>query len=96
MLDLRDRHNGTDDASTLPASYSDELLTLAHDLGSRLLRAFDTRTGLPYSRVNLRHGVDAVVRRNDVTCTACAGTLIMEFAALSRLTGDFRFEVSAA
>ena len=27
------------------------------------------------------------------TCTACAGTMIMEFGALSRLTGDPKFEV---
>ena len=29
------------------------------------------------------------------TCTACAGTLLLEFAALSRLTGDPEFEVKA-
>jgi hypothetical protein len=27
------------------------------------------------------------------TCTACAGTMVLEFAALSRLTGDPIFEV---
>ena len=27
------------------------------------------------------------------TCTACGGTMIMEFAALSRLTGDSIYEV---
>ena len=27
------------------------------------------------------------------TCTACAGTMILEFAALSRLTGDPIYEV---
>lgn len=27
------------------------------------------------------------------TCTACAGSMILEFAALSRLTGDSIFEV---
>ena len=27
------------------------------------------------------------------TCTACAGTMIMEFGALSRLTGNPKFEV---
>ena len=28
------------------------------------------------------------------TCTACAGTLMLEFAALSRLTGNPEYEVS--
>jgi len=36
--------------------YNDELLFLAHDLAARLLPAFDTPTGIPYPRVNLRHG----------------------------------------
>lgn len=51
--------------------------------------------GIPYSRINLRHGADRLVRSNDVTCTACAGTLIMEFAALSRYTGNAAYEVRA-
>lgn len=28
------------------------------------------------------------------TCTACAGTMVLEFAALSRLTGEPIFEVT--
>jgi mannosidase alpha-like ER degradation enhancer 1 len=31
--------------------YKGELLSLAHDLGNRLLSAFSTPTGLPYARV---------------------------------------------
>jgi hypothetical protein len=31
--------------------YKNELLTLAYDLGERLLPAFYTKTGIPYSRV---------------------------------------------
>jgi mannosidase alpha-like ER degradation enhancer 1 len=31
--------------------YRGELLTLAHDLGKRLLLAFSTPTGIPYARV---------------------------------------------
>ena len=27
------------------------------------------------------------------TCTACAGTMLLEFSALSRLTGSMIFEV---
>ncbi|KAG9351265.1 hypothetical protein JZ751_025157, partial [Albula glossodonta] len=37
--------------------YQDELLHMAKDLGLRLLPAFNTSSGLPYPRVNLRHGV---------------------------------------
>ncbi|KAH7406474.1 glycosyl hydrolase family 47-domain-containing protein [Phaeosphaeria sp. MPI-PUGE-AT-0046c] len=37
--------------------YNGQLLRLANDLADRLLPAFHTPTGLPYPRVNLRHGV---------------------------------------
>ena len=55
--------------------------------------AFDTPTGMPYGTVNLRYGVP----RNEtpVTCTAGVGTFIVEFGALSRLTGDSVFERAA-
>ncbi|XP_043914278.1 ER degradation-enhancing alpha-mannosidase-like protein 3 isoform X2 [Protopterus annectens] len=75
--------------------YKDELLHLAKDLGYRLLPAFNTTSGLPYPRVNLRYGVHNPYSRTGTesdTCTACAGTMILEFAALSRLTGDSVFE----
>ncbi|XP_036357879.1 ER degradation-enhancing alpha-mannosidase-like protein 3 isoform X2 [Octopus sinensis] len=76
--------------------YNNELLTMAHDVGIRLLPAFNTTTGIPYPKVNLLHGIDADLRsRHKDTCTACAGTMILEFAALSRLTGDFVFEEKA-
>ncbi|KAF7313730.1 alpha-1,2-Mannosidase [Mycena chlorophos] len=70
--------------------YKGELLTLAHDLGERLLPAFSTPSGLPYARINLRHGV--LKGEGIETCSAGAGSLILEFATLSRLTGDERFE----
>jgi mannosidase alpha-like ER degradation enhancer 1 len=38
--------------------YMGRLLELAEDLGRRMLPAFETKTGLPYARVNLRHGVE--------------------------------------
>jgi mannosidase alpha-like ER degradation enhancer 1 len=38
--------------------YQPRLLELALDLGKRLAPAFTTTTGLPYARVNLRHGVE--------------------------------------
>ena len=95
--------------------YNGQLLRLAHDLGKRLLPAFHTVTGLPYPRVNLRHGVpfydnsplneDAEhgqcqthasdSREITETCSAGAGSLVLEFSVLSRLTGDDRFETFA-
>ncbi|EKM59635.1 glycoside hydrolase family 47 protein [Phanerochaete carnosa HHB-10118-sp] len=73
--------------------YRGELLSLAHDLGERLLPAFKTPTGLPYARINLRHGIRP--GESIDSCTAGAGSLILEFGTLSRLTGDDRFEKAA-
>ncbi|XP_077987220.1 ER degradation-enhancing alpha-mannosidase-like protein 3 [Glandiceps talaboti] len=78
--------------------YNDELLNMAKDMGQRLLPAFNTTTGMPYPRVNLRYGVQSGKSRTGTerdTCTACAGTMILEFAALSRLTGESIFEEKA-
>ncbi|XP_035246827.1 ER degradation-enhancing alpha-mannosidase-like protein 3 isoform X2 [Anguilla anguilla] len=78
--------------------YRDELLHMAKDLGHRLLPAFNTTSGLPYPRVNLRYGVLNPLSRTGTesdTCTACAGTMILEFAALSRLSGEAVFEEHA-
>ncbi|XP_067233119.1 ER degradation-enhancing alpha-mannosidase-like protein 3 [Chanodichthys erythropterus] len=78
--------------------YRDELLHMAKELGYRLLPAFNTTSGLPYPRVNLRYGVVNPLSRTGTesdTCTACAGTMILEFAALSRLSGDTIFEEHA-
>ncbi|KAK7470737.1 hypothetical protein VKT23_002158 [Stygiomarasmius scandens] len=73
--------------------YRGELLDLATDLGNRLMTAFKTPTGLPFARVNLRHGL--MKGESLDTCTAGAGSLILEFATLGRLTGDERFEKAA-
>ncbi|KII94783.1 glycoside hydrolase family 47 protein [Plicaturopsis crispa FD-325 SS-3] len=73
--------------------YRGELLAMAHDLGERLLPAFATPTGIPYARLNLRKGVQWA--ESPETCTAGAGSLILEFGTLSRLTGDDRFEKAA-
>ncbi|KAH7100649.1 glycoside hydrolase [Auriculariales sp. MPI-PUGE-AT-0066] len=73
--------------------YNGELLTLALDLGERLLPAFQTSTGIPYARVHLRRGV--LKGETHESCTAGAGSLILEFATLSRLSGDDRFEKAA-
>ncbi|KAF2679958.1 glycoside hydrolase family 47 protein [Lentithecium fluviatile CBS 122367] len=93
--------------------YDGQLLRLATDLADRLMPAFHTPTGLPYPRVNLRHGVPFYANspyNNDAehgqcgtkpsdrgteiteTCSAGAGSLVLEFSTLSRLTGDSRYE----
>lgn len=74
--------------------YKDELLTLATDAAERLLPAFNTTTGIPLPRVNLKHGTKYLSNFRE-TCTACAGTMILEMAALSRLTGRKVFEERA-
>lgn len=51
---------------------------------------------LCFLQVNLRYGVLNPLSRTGTesdTCTACAGTMILEFAALSRLSGESVFEV---
>jgi mannosidase alpha-like ER degradation enhancer 2 len=58
------------------------LLNLAEDLGDRLLPVFDSPTGLPYRYVNLKTGKV----RGNVTNPAEAGTLLIEFGTLSKLT----------
>uniref|UniRef100_A0A665X1G5 alpha-1,2-Mannosidase n=1 Tax=Echeneis naucrates TaxID=173247 RepID=A0A665X1G5_ECHNA len=78
--------------------YQDELLHMAKELGHRLLPAFNTTSGLPYPKVNLRYGVLNPLSRTGTesdTCTACAGTMILEFAALSRMSGESVFEKHA-
>jgi mannosidase alpha-like ER degradation enhancer 2 len=58
------------------------LLHLAEDLGNRLLPVFDSPTGLPYRFVNLRTGKVQGAETNP----AEAGTLLIEFGTLARLT----------
>lgn len=54
--------------------YNKELLNMAKDLGYRLLPAFNSSTGIPHARVNLRYGMkDKDLAKNKETCTACAG-----------------------
>ena len=58
------------------------LLSLAEDLGNRLLPVFESPTGLPYRYVNLKTGKV----RDAKTNPAEAGTLLIEFGTLSKLT----------
>ncbi|WP_343793033.1 glycoside hydrolase family 47 protein [Dokdonella soli] len=64
-------------------THDERLLKLADDLGTRLLPAFESKTGLPYTEVNLRTG--AV--RGKISNPAETGSLLLEFGTLARLTG---------
>ncbi|KAI9205353.1 glycoside hydrolase [Polychytrium aggregatum] len=71
--------------------YSGELLALATNLADRLLPAFtESPTGIPFPRVNLQRGV--LSYEANETCTAGAGTLVLEMGVLSRLTGNDVYE----
>ncbi len=59
------------------------LLALADDLGTGLLPAFNSPTGMPYVYVNLKTGTV----RGEETNPAEVGTLLIEFGTLSKLTG---------
>lgn len=59
-------------------------LTLADDLGKRLLPIFNTPTGMPYRYVNLQTGTI----RDSLNNPAEIGTAILEFGTLSKLTGN--------
>jgi mannosidase alpha-like ER degradation enhancer 3 len=62
--------------------YKGELLNMALDVAYRLLPAFNSTTGLPHPRVNLKYGIKAgKVKQISETCSSCAGTMILEFAA---------------
>ncbi|KAA0186057.1 hypothetical protein HAZT_HAZT000129 [Hyalella azteca] len=77
-----------------PEWYNGELLDMASDLAARLLPAFSlSPTGIPHPRVNLRSGVPYGGRTD--TCTAGAGTLLVEFGILSKLSGDPTYQLAA-
>ncbi|KAK0404440.1 hypothetical protein QR680_017456 [Steinernema hermaphroditum] len=75
--------------------YDHQLLDMAKDIADRLLPAFNTTSGLPYSRINLKRGMLPYLKEQRDTCTACGGTMILEMAVLSRLTGDPIYEEKA-
>jgi len=67
------------------------LLDLADDLGTRLLPAFNSPTGMPYVFVNLKTGAVRGVESNP----AEIGSLILEFGALSKLTNKPEYYAKA-
>ena len=76
-----------------PSHRAQRLLSMAKDLGDRLLPAFDTPTSLPFSRINLKHGVEA--KEPEETCAAATTSLTLEFTLLSQLTGNASYEHAA-
>ncbi|GEM11334.1 ER degradation enhancer, mannosidase alpha-like 1, glycoside hydrolase family 47 protein [Rhodotorula toruloides] len=96
LLAMPDTYFNRSDPSTFHSSvrgfslpwYRSELLHLAHDLGRRLLPAFETPTGIPFARACLHsHSTDLE--------PAGAGSLLLEFITLSRLTSDPTYETLA-
>ncbi|EDV28158.1 uncharacterized protein TRIADDRAFT_20429 [Trichoplax adhaerens] len=78
--------------------YNNELLDKAKDIGNRLLPAFNSPTGIPYPRVNLKYGINKELSTSSTgrsTCLSCAGTVLLEFAALSRWSQNATFELKA-
>ena len=69
--------------SAYQATGDPKLLSLADDLGTRLLPAFSSPTGMPYMYVNLKTGKTSGAKSNP----AEIGTLLLEFGTLSKLTG---------
>ena len=88
-------HNQTGTASSCESFwiYDGLLLELAHDMGRRLLPAFNTKTGIPYGTVNLLSGIPR--GETPIASLAGGGTLNLEFELLSRLTGDESFGKAA-
>ncbi|KAH3746207.1 ER degradation-enhancing alpha-mannosidase 3 [Pelomyxa schiedti] len=85
-------------SSEFPEPHKNEFLILANDLGTRLLPAFNTTTGIPYPKVNLHTGIPYGNSENTaetVTTTAEAGTLLLEFGLLSALTDNPTFRAVA-
>lgn len=58
-------------------------LTLAEDLGKRMMPVFESPTGMPYRLVNLRTGRV----RGEITNPCEVGSMLLEYGMLSKLTG---------
>ncbi|MCX6268705.1 MAG: glycoside hydrolase family 47 protein [Bacteroidetes bacterium] len=70
--------------SSYELSADKRLLTLAEDLGKRLLPAFNSPTGMPYRFINLKTGK----ARDSLSNPAEIGTYLLDFGKLTQLTGD--------
>jgi hypothetical protein len=70
--------------------YHGELLGLAEELATRLSAAFRTNSRLPYTLVNLRHGLEDPTLPQ-ITTLGEATALTLEFLYISHLTGNPQF-----
>lgn len=69
-------------------SQDEVFLDQAKDLGKRLFRSFDTRSGFPSGQVGLRDGQGSNLNwSRDSALLSEVGTLQLEFRALGRLSG---------
>ncbi|GLI62009.1 hypothetical protein VaNZ11_004584 [Volvox africanus] len=81
-------NSNPDAAAAAPGAkaYDGIFLRKAVELADLLLPAFETPSGLPSLFVHLKNGPIRDVHNS--TCTACAGTLLLEFGMLTALTGN--------
>jgi len=70
---------------------NEKILKQAEDFGSRMLKAFDSETGIPYYWVNLKTGEP----RGNVVNVAEAGSYTFEMGILSYYTGNQAFYQAA-
>ena len=73
--------------SAFELSKDKRLLAMAKDLGTRLLPAFNSPTGMPYRYVNLQTGKT----RDSLSNPAEIGTYLLEFGKLTGFTGDSNY-----
>jgi len=67
-------------------------LEKAKDLGNRLMGAFNSRSGIPYSDVNLKNARGHAPKWSTDSSTSEVATIQLEMRDLSRSTGDQKYE----
>lgn len=72
------------------------MLAKAEELGDRLMPAFRTASGVPFSDVNLGAGTASSPKWGPDSSTSEVTTLYLEFSYLSRLTGSPGYEEAAS
>jgi len=71
-------------------------LDQAKELGKRLFRSFDSKSGIPYSQTNLKTGTNSNQQWSPMsTNIAEAGTLQIEFRALGRFSGIMEYKTKS-
>ncbi|MDP1622868.1 MAG: glycoside hydrolase family 47 protein [Bacteroidales bacterium] len=77
--------------SSFELSGDKQFMVLAEDLAARLLRAFNSPTGMPYRFVNLKTGKT----RDSLSNPAEIGTYLLEFGKMTEYTGDSTYYKTA-